>query len=75
MDIDARKLAFIQRFTQLKNESSLDKLEQLLEIEENHFKPITEGEFKNHVKEGLEDYKTGRVTSQGDFENEIKSWD
>jgi predicted transcriptional regulator len=31
-------------------------------------------EYRNHVKEGIEDYHSGRTTDHKDFENEIKSW-
>ena len=75
MNIDARKLAFIQRFSRVQNESTLEKLEQLLELEESHFQPISEDQYGDEVKEGLEDYSAGRTTSQDDFENEIKNWD
>lgn len=74
MNIDTRKLAFIQKFTQLSDESVLEKFEQLMDLENEHFKPMSVDEYKNHVEEGLADYKTDRLTDQVDFEDEIKNW-
>jgi hypothetical protein len=74
MNIDTRKLAFIQRFTQLKDENTLKKFEDLLELENQFFQPMSVEEYRNHVKEGIEDYHSGRTTDHKDFENEIKSW-
>lgn len=74
MNLDTRKLAFIQRFAQLKDENTLKKFEQLLELEDQHFKPMSEQEYRSHVQEGMEDYKSGKVTSNEDFQKEIKSW-
>jgi len=74
MNIDTRKLAFIQRFAQLKDENTLKKFEQLLELEGQHFQPMSVEEYQGHVREGMEDYKSGRVTNHEDFQKEIKSW-
>ena len=74
MNIDTRKLAFIQRFVQLKDENTLKKFEQLLELEDQYFQPMSEEEYQGHVREGMEDYKSGRVTGHEDFQKEIKSW-
>lgn len=74
MNIDTRKLAFIQRFAQLKDENILKKFEQLFELEGQHLQPMSEEEYQSHVREGMENYKSGRVTNHEDFQKEIKSW-
>lgn len=74
MDIDARKISFIQKFTRLQNEDSLKMFELLLEIENQNLQPMTHEEYKSQVKEGLEDYKAGRTTSTENFQKEVKNW-
>ena len=68
MDIQSRKLSFIEDFIRLTNEDIIEKLEKLLKQErkksfEHTLKPMTQEELEQGITESEEDIKNGRVFS------------
>lgn len=79
MDIQARKIHFIQEFLRLKNEAVIDKFEQLLRSEksktyETELSPMSVDQLNVIVDKAEEDAQYGRLTSAADLKNEIDSW-
>ena len=79
MDIQTRKLHFVQEFLRLKDESLIDKLNNILKKErkkkiEKELKPFSEKEFNDLIDSAESDSKNGRLTSARELKNEIDSW-
>ena len=79
MDIHTKKLHFVQEFLRLKDESLIDKLNNLLKTErkkkiEKELKPLSKKEFNDMIDSAESDSKNGRLTSARELKNEIDSW-
>ena len=79
MDIQTKKLHFVQEFLRLKDESLIDKLNNLLKTErkkkiEKELKPLSKKEFNDMIDSAESDSKNGRLTSARELKNEIDSW-
>lgn len=79
MDIQTKKLHFVQEFLRLKDENLIDKLSDLLRIEkkkkiEKELKPFSQKEFNDLIDSAESDSENGRLTSAGELKNEIDSW-
>jgi len=79
MDIQTKKLHFVQEFLRLKDEKLIDKLSDLLRIEkkkkiEKELKPFSQKEFKDLIDRAESDSENGRLTSARELKNEIDSW-
>lgn len=76
MDIQTRKIEFIQEFLKLQNEELISRFEKLLRSEkkENGVKPFTADEFNDRINKSLEDSENGRLTKAGDLKAEIIKW-
>lgn len=80
MDIQARKIHFVQEFLRLKNEDLINKFEKLLRLEkmktyESELSSMTIEQFNEIIDKAEDDSKNGRMTSASDLRNEIDSWD
>lgn len=77
MDIQTRKIEFIQEFLKLKNEDLLCSLENLLnsyKSREEDFKPMTVSEFRERIEKSVEDAENEKLTSSNDLLNQIEKW-
>ncbi|MDN3676648.1 hypothetical protein QWY90_04910 [Flavobacterium paronense] len=77
MDLQTRKLNFIQDFLKIESEKAISHLEKLLqkEIQNNaELKPITLKEFQKRIDQSTEDSKNGRLTENGKLISEIEKW-
>lgn len=79
MDIQTKKLHFVQEFLRLKDESLIDKLNTLLKSErkkkiEKELKPFSQKEFNDLIDSAESDSENGRLTSARELKNEIDSW-
>jgi hypothetical protein len=79
MDIQTRKIAFVQEFLKLQNEELLTCLEKLLRTdrstESNDFKPMTMAEFKGRIDQSMDDSEKDRLITSRDLMTEIEKWD
>lgn len=78
MTIQERKLRLINQLSVIENKKLITEIENLLKktiIEEydNSLKPMTEKEFIDKIKIAEEDIKAGRIHSQGEIEQFMKS--
>ncbi|MBP6872947.1 MAG: hypothetical protein KBC43_13135 [Bacteroidales bacterium] len=79
MDLQTRKLNFIQEFLRLNNEKLISKLENLLKSEkaksyEQLISPLSEEELNRIIDEAEKDSKDGRLISAVELKKEIDSW-
>ncbi|MFC2087344.1 hypothetical protein ACFLSA_04215 [Bacteroidota bacterium] len=79
MDIQTKKLNFVQEFLRLKDEKVIDKLNDLLKSEkkkksENKTKPLDIKEFNDTIDRAESDAENGRLTSARDLRKESNSW-
>jgi hypothetical protein len=79
MDLQTRKLNFIQEFLRLKNEKLIISLENLLKSEkaksyEDQISPLSEDELNRIIDDAEKDSSEGRLTSAVELKKEIDSW-
>lgn len=79
MDIQAKKLHFVQEFLRLKDENLIDKLNKLLKSEkkkklDKKLKPLSKKEFNDIIDNAESDSENGRLSSARELNSEIDSW-
>ena len=79
MDIQTRKIEFIQDFLKVQSEDLISRLENILRKEvnstsQNEFKPMTIEEFNNRIDKSMEDSKNGKLISSSDLKAKIDKW-
>lgn len=79
MNLEARKLSFIQEFLRLQNEEIVSGLENLLrkrkiELIENDFKPMSIEQFNSEIDQSLDDSKNERLIKASDLKAKIQKW-
>ncbi len=79
MDLQTRKIAFIQEFLSIESEELLSRFEKLLKNrktakEDLDFRPMTMEEFENGIEQSIEDSKNERVIEANQLLEEIKKW-
>lgn len=79
MNVDARKLNFIEEFIKITDETLIARMEELLLDEkkkshERQLSPMSIEEFRFMIDKSKLEVEKGLVTSQDDLKKEIKSW-
>ncbi len=77
MDLQTRKINFVQEFLKLQNEELVVRLENLLKKESKakpDIAPISIEEFNDRINQSLDDSKNGRLTGTDDLLSEIEGW-
>jgi hypothetical protein len=79
MDLQTRKIAFVQEFLSIQNEEIVSRLEKLLkkekiEIKDKPFKPMSVAELNRRIDQSEQDSINGRLTESKDLLKEIKKW-
>jgi len=79
MDIQSRKIEFIQDFLKLQSEEAIIQLEKLLKKsqkteKENSFKPFTVGELEDRISKSEQDFQNGRFKTQDELEKISANW-
>ena len=79
MDLQTRKLYFIQEFLRLANDSIIEKFEKVLQQErkkivEKDISPMTLAEYEQRIDSAKNDLKNNRVTTAKKLKKEITSW-
>lgn len=74
MDIQTRKLKFIQEFLKVQSEELIYRLEKILSNNEGNFNPFSIEELNTRIDQSLEDSKNDKVTELSDLLSEIKQW-
>ena len=79
MDLETRKISFVQEFLRLQNEEIVNGLEKLLrkrkaKLVEESLKPMTKEQYNAEIDQALEDSKNGRMTKATDLKAKIQKW-
>jgi hypothetical protein len=79
MNLETRKLTFIQEFLRLQNEEIVIGLEKLLhkqkaELIEKEMNPMSIEKFNSDIDESLEDVTNGRLVSAKDLKTKFQKW-
>ncbi len=79
MDLQVRKIAFIQDFLRVNNENVIDRLEKLLSSEKKKLykkdlSPYTMKEFEQMVSESEQHLKEKKFKSSSVLKREVSSW-
>jgi uncharacterized protein with von Willebrand factor type A (vWA) domain len=79
MDLQTRKIAFVQEFLSLESEELLSRFEKLLKNRktakgEADFRPMTMEEFENRINQSMDDSKNGRVIEANELLKEVEKW-
>ena len=77
MNLQARKISFVQEFLRLKNEEIISGLESMLkkrksEIYENELEPMSLDNFNKEIDQALEDSENDRVIKATDLKSKFK---
>jgi len=78
MDIQSRKIDFIQKFLKIQNEELISRLEKLLRSnkskEKTVVKPMTVAELNSRIDKSMADSKNNKLTSSNDLIAEVEKW-
>lgn len=74
MDIQTRKIAFVQAFLKLQSEELITRFEELLKAEKREIEPMSVETFNERIDKSLNDSKNNKLTSASDLLDEIDEW-
>ncbi len=77
VNIEARKIAFVQEFLKLQNEELITLLEKLLHTKksnDNDFRQMTVEELNTRIDKSMDDSENDRVTTSKNLKSEIEKW-
>lgn len=79
MDIQTRKIEFIQEFLKVQSEEVINHLEDILRNENKNsenedFKPMTIEAFNERIDKSMEDSKNGKLTKASDLKVKMEKW-
>ena len=79
MDIQTRKIHFIQEILRIKNEKIIDKLEKMLHQEkkktfDKEFSPMSLEDFNSIIDKAEEDSEAGRLYNAVEILKDIDTW-
>jgi hypothetical protein len=79
MNLETRKLSFIQEILKIQSEKTISQLENVLRkektvIEFENIQPMTMKKFNQRIDKSLKDSKKGKLTEIGDLISEIDKW-
>tara|TARA_R110002049_G_scaffold71900_1_gene184826 strand:- start:1729 stop:1971 length:243 start_codon:yes stop_codon:yes gene_type:complete len=80
MDLEARKISFVQEFLRLQNEEIVSGLEKLLrkrktELIEKNLKPMSMEQYNAEIDQAMDDSKNGRMIKATDLKAKTQKWD
>ena len=80
MDLQARKIEFVQEFLKLKSEKAITKLENLLKQEQREqfqkdFEPKTLDQLNKEVDLALEDFTNDTIIKSSALLEKYREWD
>ena len=79
MDLQTRKISFIQEFLNFESEEVILRFEKLLKKEQNRvsnneLKPMTLEEFNKRIDTSMEDSNNDNVTEANQLLSDIEKW-
>lgn len=79
MDLESRKISFVQEFLSIESEELISRFENLLKNKNTAFKntelnSMTISELNRRIDQSEEDSNKGKLTEMEDFLDEIEKW-
>lgn len=79
MDLQSRKIEFVQEFLKIQSEEVISRLEKILRknsksSEQDNFTPISIEEFNSRIDKSMEDSKNGRLIEASELKAKIEKW-
>jgi len=79
MDLQTRKISFVQEFLKLQNEEIISSLENILKKKKTEFydstlKPLSIEELNADINQSLDDSFNDRVVKTSDLKSKIQEW-
>ena len=79
MDLQTRKIEFVQEFLKFQSEEVVLRFEKLLlkekeSLADDEFEPMTMKEFNDRIDMSMEDSKNGRIIKASDLKAKIDKW-
>ncbi|MRX37993.1 hypothetical protein GJU43_01780 [Flavobacterium sp. LC2016-23] len=79
MDLEARKISFVQEFLRLQSEEIVIDLENLLhkqkvELLDQEMKSMNIEQFNKEIDQSLDDARNARIVSGKDLKSKIQKW-
>lgn len=79
MDIQTRKIEFVQEFLKLQSEEVISRFEKILKKEnissrQAEFMPMSVKEFNSRIDQSMNDSKNGRLISSSELKAKIEDW-
>ncbi|RRO26141.1 hypothetical protein [Flavobacteriaceae bacterium 14752] len=79
MNLETRKISFIQEFLRLQNEEIVSGLEKFMhqrkaELIDEDIKPMTMEQYNAEIDQAMEDSKNGRMIKATDLKAKIQKW-
>lgn len=79
MDIQTRKINFVQEFLRLRNTKLIEKLERILLEDkakdyEANLKPLSMSNFNQMIDKSIDDSKQGNVIDARELKESVKKW-
>ena len=77
MDLQTRKILFVQEFLKLESENAISHLEKLLKkakVEDASLKPMSIQQYQKRINQSIQDSENGRLTESSQLISEIEKW-
>lgn len=79
MDIQTRKIQFVQAFLKLQSEQAISRLEKMLQketqtSEQEEFRPISIKELNKRIDQSMQDSQSGRITEASELKTKMEKW-
>jgi len=77
MDLQTRKIAFVQDFLKLESEKVIAQFEKLLQKQtntESALEPMSVAAFQKRINQSVSDSEDGKLSSSEHFLEEIAEW-
>ena len=79
MDLEARKINFVQEFLRIENEKIINGLEKLLrksksELFEENLSPMSLEQFHAEIDKALDDSENDRMIKASDLKAKVEKW-
>lgn len=79
MDLQSRKIEFVQEFLEIHSEEVISRLEKVLRKEKkksdnDDFQPMSIEEFKSRIDKSMDDSKNHRIIKSSELKARIKKW-
>lgn len=79
MDLQRRKIEFIQKFLKIQSEDLVLRLDKLLKmetskVEVNELKPFTVKELQNWISKSMKDSQANQLTAHSELLSDVQQW-